>query len=93
MSKTTINIEFDLEDPDDRRRFKRISMLVSDPEKVSAVFSRFYLELIRPVNKHGYNDSTLEELSQKDGGHDLINLLWDRFYAIVKEEGLEEFLD
>jgi hypothetical protein len=93
MSKTTITLNFNLEDHDENERFKLITKLIANPYKISSVLSRFHSELIRPSYKHGYSDSTLEALSQKDGAYELINLLWEKYYEIIKEEGMEEFLE
>ena len=84
--KMSINIEFDLDSFEDRMDYAMLSQLLAHPYKPAAVVSRFYTELIRPVNKHGYSDETLQKLSEMEGGSELINLLWHRFVDIIKEE-------
>ena len=93
MNKVQLIIDLPMETYEDRKKFERISKLIANPNSVTSVLERFHAELIRPVNKHGYNDPELQTLSEKDGAPELINLLWMRYYEIIQEEGLEDFLE
>ena len=59
--------------------------------KMSCALHDVGQEIFRPARKHGYNDSNINELIEKIGedATELISLLEDKFYTILRERGVE----
>lgn len=47
-------------------------------------------EIFRPARRHGYNNAKLQALmNDNPASHEIVGMLEDMFYEIVKEEGIE----
>ncbi len=81
-------LEYDL--PEDREDFDRASKAWS----MAIALDEIRNEVFRPARKHGYSDIKIAELIAKnpEDSEELIGLLEEKFYEIMRENGLEFIL-
>jgi len=84
-------LKFDLEDFYDRKKLNRCL----DVDKVYCSLDEIGNEVFRPARKHGYHEKKINDLFNKinelcdDGATELISLLEQKFYLILKENKVD----
>lgn len=80
-------LEFDLDNEEDRIKHD----LAIKSLDMSIALEEIGQEIFRPARKYGYNNKHITDLLEEMGGRgeELIGLLEDKFFKIIKDKNIE----
>jgi len=86
MKNIKATLEFNLEDPEAKATYRR----AINADKAYLALHEISQAIFRPARKHGYSDSKLNEvLDSNESVPEMVDLLEDKFYAILAEYGVD----